>query len=57
MDRTKEKKIVHLLENINEKIDEVLVQVDSDSLKNELAYYKNHFEQAKARLENKFRFE
>lgn len=57
MDRTKEKKILHLLEKINEKLDEVAVIVESDNLKEELAQYKKHFEQIKNSLENKFRFE
>ena len=57
MDNIKEKKILHLLGNINEKIDEVSVNVDSENLKAELAEYREHFERAKIRLENKFRFE
>lgn len=56
MESNKDKKIVHLLENINEKLGEVSEKVDSATLKEELREYKEHFADAETRLKKGFQF-
>ena len=56
MDDNKDKKIVHLIENINEKLGEVSEKVNSDQLKEELIDYKNIFEKAGAKLRKGHQF-
>ena len=50
MESNKDKRIVLLIENINEKLGEVSEKVNSDQLKEELNDYKNHFAEARARI-------
>lgn len=56
MESNKDKKIVHLLENINEKLGEVSEKIDSKSIKEELREYKEHFSDAETRLKKGFQF-
>lgn len=56
MDSKKDKKIVHLIENISEKLDEVSEKVNSDQLKEELIDYKNLFAKAGAKLKKGHEF-
>ena len=50
MESNNDKRIVLLIENINEKLGEVSEKVNSDQLKEELNDYKNHFAEARARI-------
>ena len=56
MDSNKDKKILHLLENIDEKLGEVTDKVNSGPLKKELNDYKDHFKQAGARIKKGHEF-
>ncbi len=56
MESNKDKKIVHLLENINEKLGEVTDKVNSEPLKKELNDYKDHFKEAGARIKKGHEF-
>lgn len=56
MESNKDKKIAHLLENINEKLEEVSGRIDSEPLKKELNEYKKRFAEAEARYRNGYHF-
>ena len=56
MDDNKDKKIVHLINNINEKLDEVSEKVNSDKLKEELIDYKNLIAKAGAKIKKGHEF-
>ena len=57
MESNKNKKIAHLLENINEKLDEVSEKIDSVPVKKELKEYREHFTEAEAKFRKGFQFE
>jgi len=54
MERIKEKKILHLLGNIYEKLNIVSDKVNSGSVRYELLQYKNQIKQAQVKLQKKF---
>jgi muramidase (phage lysozyme) len=54
MERIKEKKILHLLGNIYEKLNVVSDKVDSGSVRYQLLQYKYQFKQAQLKLKKKF---
>ena len=56
MDSNKDKKIVHLIENINEKLGEVSEKVNSDVIKEELIDYKTLLAKAGAKLKKGHEF-
>jgi len=56
MDSNKDKKIVHLIEDINEKLGEVSEKVHSAQLKEELIDYKNLFAKAGDKLKKGHEF-
>jgi len=56
MESKKDKKIVHLIENINEKLGKVSEKVNSEQLKEELIEYKTHFKQAGVRIKKGYEF-
>jgi hypothetical protein len=56
MESNKDKKIIHLIENINDKLGEFSEKVNSGQLKEELNDYKDHFAKAGAKIKKGHEF-